>query len=134
MDTPVLIGTPTRRTVYDRVRRQAGALLGLCADGDRPDQGRQLLDGLLAALRDLGIEPTPASLREVTAPPKQPLTAREMQTLIGMSQGMSNGEIGRELSVSEETVKTHARRLFRKLGARDRAHAVARGLRNGLIS
>ena len=54
-----------------------------------------------------------------------PLTEREMQVLRGMSQGQSNGEIGRELFLSEDTVKTHARRLFRKLGARDRAQAVA---------
>ena len=37
-----------------------------------------------------------------------------------MSQGKSNGQIGRELYLSEDTVKTHARRLFRKLGVRDR--------------
>ena len=43
-------------------------------------------------------------------------------------------EIGRELFVSEDTVKTHARRLFRKLGARDRAHAVAAGFRAGLVA
>ena len=57
-----------------------------------------------------------------------PLTEREMQVLRGMSQGQSNGEIGRELFLSEDTVKTHARRLFRKLGARDRAQAVALGI------
>ena len=44
----------------------------------------------------------------------------------------SNAEIGRELYLSEDTVKTHARRLFRKLGASDRAHAVALGLPLGL--
>ena len=53
------------------------------------------------------------------------LTERELQVLRGMADGKSNAEIGRELFVSEDTVKTHARRLFRKLGARDRAHAVA---------
>ena len=46
-----------------------------------------------------------------------------------MAEGKSNAEIGRELFVSEDTVKTHARRLFRKLGARDRAHAVAAAFR-----
>ena len=51
-----------------------------------------------------------------------------------MADGKSNAEIGRELFVSEDTVKTHARRLFRKLGARDRAHAVAAGFRAGLVS
>ena len=51
-----------------------------------------------------------------------------------MADGKSNAEIGRELFVSEDTVKTHARRLFRKLGARDRAHAVAAGFRAGLVT
>ncbi len=61
------------------------------------------------------------------------LTERELQVLRGMADGKSNAEIGRELFVSEDTVKTHARRLFRKLGARDRAHAVASGFRLGLV-
>lgn len=61
-------------------------------------------------------------------------TERELQILHGMSEGRSNGEIGRELFLSEDTVKTHARRLFQKLGARDRAHAVALGMRCGLVA
>ncbi len=61
------------------------------------------------------------------------LTERELQVLTGMSQGRSNGAIGRELYLSEDTVKTHARRLFTKIGAADRAHAVALGLRTGLL-
>jgi len=62
------------------------------------------------------------------------LTERELQVLRGMSQGKSNGQIGRELYLSEDTVKTHARRLFRKLGVGDRAQAVAFGFRHGLVS
>jgi DNA-binding NarL/FixJ family response regulator len=61
------------------------------------------------------------------------LTEREMQVLTGMSRGRSNAEIGRELYLSEDTVKTHARRLFRKMGAADRAQAVAVGFRWGLV-
>lgn len=61
------------------------------------------------------------------------LTEREVQVLSGMSQGRSNAEIGRDLFLSEDTVKTHARRLFRKLGAADRAQAVAVGFRWGLV-
>ncbi len=61
------------------------------------------------------------------------LTRREMEVLIGMSHGRSNSQIGADLFLSEDTVKTHARRLFRKLGASDRAQAVAIGLRQGLI-
>jgi DNA-binding NarL/FixJ family response regulator len=61
------------------------------------------------------------------------LTEREIQVLRGMSQGKSNAEIGRELFLSEDTVKTHARRLFRKMGVGDRAQAVAAGFRKGLV-
>jgi len=62
------------------------------------------------------------------------LTERELQVLRRMADGKSNAEIGRELYVSEDTVKTHARRLFRKLGVNDRAQAVALGFRRGLVS
>ena len=61
------------------------------------------------------------------------LTEREMQVLRGMSQGKSNGQIGRELYLSEDTIKTHARRLFRNLGVNDRAQAVASGFRLRLV-
>lgn len=80
------------------------------------------------------------SLRGVTSPGVTPtlapvaLTERELQVLRGMSQGRSNAEIGRSLYLSEDTVKTHARRLFRKLGVNDRAKAVALGFRQGLVS
>jgi DNA-binding NarL/FixJ family response regulator len=77
-------------------------------------------------------QPGPPGL---TPPPGRPpqLTERERQVLEGMSNGKSNGEIGRDLYLSEDTVKTHARRLFRKLGAADRAQAVALGFRWGLV-
>ena len=79
-----------------------------------------------------------SSLRRASVPAARggdapALTEREMQVLDGMSRGRSNAEIGRELYLSEDTVKTHARRLFRKLGAADRAHAVALGFRLGLV-
>jgi len=61
------------------------------------------------------------------------LTHRELQVLRGMSQGRSNSEIGRALFLSEDTIKTHARRLFRKMRVNDRAHAVAEGFRRGLL-
>jgi DNA-binding NarL/FixJ family response regulator len=62
-----------------------------------------------------------------------PPALTELQVLGGMSRGRSNAEIGRELYLSEDTVKTHARRLFRKLGAADRAQAVAWGFRWGFV-
>ena len=71
------------------------------------------------------------------APRQQPqgpeLTEREMQVLRGMAAGKSNAQIGRELYLSEDTIKTHARRLFRKMRVNDRAQAVASGFRLGLV-
>lgn len=61
------------------------------------------------------------------------LSRRELEVLWGMSQGLSNAAIGRRLSLSEETIKSHAKVLFRRLRARDRAHAVAIGYRLGLV-
>ena len=69
-----------------------------------------------------------------TAPAGGRLTERELQVLTGMSQGKSNGRIGKDLYLSEDTIKTHARRLFRKLGVNDRAQAVALGFRRGLVT
>lgn len=82
--------------------------------------------------------PTPVVTRvelpaQATARDEVSLTKREVEVLVGMSNGRSNAQIGQELFLSEDTIKTHARRLFRKLGAADRAQAVAIGLRRGLI-
>src|SRR5690606_28931593 len=82
--------------------------------------------------------PVPAQrgdgVAEETPVARLALTDRELQVLRRMAEGKSNAEIGRELYVSEDTVKTHARRLFRKLGVRDRAHAVAVGFRAGALA
>jgi DNA-binding NarL/FixJ family response regulator len=77
---------------------------------------------------------SPTTVRStVREPAPVTLSMREMQVLTGMSQGKSNAQIGRELYLSEDTIKTHARRLFRKLGAKDRAEAVATGFRRGMM-
>ncbi|WP_029433404.1 response regulator transcription factor [Blastococcus sp. URHD0036] len=77
----------------------------------------------------------PTTVRAAVAQvPAVSLSMREMQVLTGMSQGKSNAQIGRELYLSEDTIKTHARRLFRKLGAKDRAEAVATGFRRGMMT
>ena len=61
------------------------------------------------------------------------LTDREFQVLYGISYGRTNGLIGKELCLSEDTVKTHARRLYKKLGVVDRAHAVRVGIELGIL-
>lgn len=76
----------------------------------------------------------PSAVSSADAPGRiRQLTDRELEVLAGMSYGMSNGEIARELSLSEDTVKTHARRLFQKLGVGDRAGAVGAGFRHDLL-
>lgn len=60
-------------------------------------------------------------------------SSREIEVLRGMSLGKTNGEIGDDLNLSEDTIKTHAQRLYRKLSVTDRAHAVVHGLRRNLI-
>jgi DNA-binding CsgD family transcriptional regulator len=61
------------------------------------------------------------------------LTPRELEILGAIAGGMSNREIGEKLFVSENTVKTHSRRLFDKLGAKRRTQAVQIGKASGLI-
>jgi two-component system nitrate/nitrite response regulator NarL len=61
------------------------------------------------------------------------LSVREVQVLIGVGRGLTNADIGRRLYVSDHTVKTHLARLFRKLGAADRAQAVSHAWRLGLF-
>lgn len=61
------------------------------------------------------------------------ITSREMEILELIAQGMSNREIAEKLFVSENTVKTHASRVFDKLGARRRTQAVQLGKEFGLL-
>ena len=61
------------------------------------------------------------------------LSAREVQVLECLSDGQSNKVIASSLAISEDTVKAHLKSLYEKLGATDRAHAVAIALRQQLI-
>ena len=61
------------------------------------------------------------------------LTERELQVARAVSRGLSNAEIGKELFLSEATVKTHVTRVLAKLGVRDRVQIVVVAYESGLI-
>jgi DNA-binding NarL/FixJ family response regulator len=61
------------------------------------------------------------------------ITARELDVLRLVAEGHRNRDVAERLSISEETVKVHVRRIMSKLGAQDRTQAVAISLRRGII-
>jgi DNA-binding CsgD family transcriptional regulator len=61
------------------------------------------------------------------------LTAREREILVVISRGSSNKRIARDLKISPETVKSHLKRIFMKLGASTRTEAVCRAGSMGLL-
>jgi DNA-binding NarL/FixJ family response regulator len=61
------------------------------------------------------------------------LTQREVEVLRKIAAGNANKEIAAQLSIAEETVKTHIGRILSKLAARDRTHAVIIGIKRGII-
>jgi LuxR family transcriptional regulator, maltose regulon positive regulatory protein len=93
-----------------------------------PDPGR--LPAIAAGIeRDLATARALAGNREVV---EQPSPA-ELAVLRGLVAGLSRREIGNELFISLNTVKTHIRELYRKLGARSVAEAVSRAEALGLL-
>ena len=62
------------------------------------------------------------------------LSPRELDVLKFVSKGCANTEIAKLLGVSHNTVKNHLKAIFEKMGAADRAEAVALALRRGVIS
>jgi DNA-binding NarL/FixJ family response regulator len=95
------------------------------------DHSRRFEEVAATRRRNGGAEVIPinAPLQQLEQEP----TMREIEVLQLISDGLVNREIGERLFLSEETVKSHVRHLLAKLQSRSRAHAVAVGLRRGLI-
>ncbi|MGW4102534.1 response regulator [Streptomyces sp. NPDC004976] len=114
---------------------EAGATGYLLKDAPR----EELFTGVRAAARGRTVlSPAVASrlvsaVRTPVAPGDEPLSAREREVLGLVARGTSNREIARELFISEATVKTHLSHIYAKLGARDRAAAVAVAYDRGIL-
>lgn len=76
---------------------------------------------------------TPAHRRPAPLEFGSPLTTRELRVLRLVAQGMENRQIATELFLAEATVKSHLTRLFTRMGAVNRAHAVALGYQAKLL-
>ena len=72
-------------------------------------------------------------VRFVDRRPDTPLSKREVQILQMVAYGSTTKEVAHDLGISPHTVKTHLERIFEKLGANDRAQAVAIAIRRGLV-
>jgi DNA-binding NarL/FixJ family response regulator len=80
------------------------------------------------------LDPSLASFAFAPAPAAPALTEREAAVLSLLATGLSHDEIGAQLSITGETVRTHVRKASLRLGATTRTQAVATALRHGLIS
>jgi DNA-binding NarL/FixJ family response regulator len=91
-----------------------------------PDMAAKILNEFARRSRE---EPEP----EPPASDHESLTHRETEVLQLVIQGLSNKEIARALTISENTVKFHLKNILAKLHARNRAEAVAYALQTGLV-
>ena len=110
-------------------RSQAGArgyVLKSMPPRELVDTIRQVHAGKKRVQREVA-----ASLAEHMS--EEDLTAREVEVLSHVAGGNRNRDIAELLFISEETVKVHLKRVMDKLGAKDRTHAIAIGVRRGII-
>ncbi|MEO3809685.1 response regulator transcription factor [Sphaerisporangium sp. B11E5] len=123
----------TFETDQDIVRAvEAGAAGYLLKDTSRAD----LVSAVFAADRgETVLSPSVATklVGRMRAPATDSLSKRETEVLTLVARGFTNAEVGRELFISEATVKTHLLRVFGKLGVSDRTAAVTTALHRGLL-
>jgi DNA-binding NarL/FixJ family response regulator len=72
-------------------------------------------------------------LAEVEGTKAMPLSKREREILQKVADGATTRQVATDLGISPHTVKTHLERIFEKLGAKDRAQAVAIAIRMGIV-
>lgn len=110
---------------------EAGATGYLLKDTPRAE----LVAGIRAAARGQSVLTPSVATRLVTQMSSlaERLTARELEVLGAVGRGLSNPAIGRELTITEATVKTHLLRVFVKLGVDDRTRAVTVAMERGLL-
>jgi LuxR family maltose regulon positive regulatory protein len=92
---------------------------------------RQLLAAFPLEEPDEGASPTTPAAGTRLA---EPLSARELEVLPLIAEGLTNQEIAARLYLSLHTVKAHARNIYAKLGVSSRTQAAARGRALGLLS
>jgi DNA-binding NarL/FixJ family response regulator len=98
---------------------------------------RQVLGGACPAEPTLAgrpLEPPAGPAGGRAAPSSERLTPREREVLRLVARGRTNREIGRDLTLSVSTVKTHIEHIIGKLGASDRTHAAVRAAELGLLA
>jgi DNA-binding NarL/FixJ family response regulator len=121
----------THETDSDILRAvEAGAAGYLLKDASRQD----LAQAIRAAARGETVL-APSVAAKLVSRMRSPvdLSLREIEVLRLVARGSTNAEIGRELFISEATVKTHLLRTFGKLGVSDRTAAVTAALRRGIL-
>lgn len=95
---------------------------------------RQLIDAI-RAVHEGRRAIAPAVAQAVALGSLGPLLSdREIAVLERVAQGLANKDIARSLSISEDTVKSHLKNIYSKLGVDDRTHAVTVANRRGIIS
>jgi two-component system nitrate/nitrite response regulator NarL len=105
----------------------------------KDSQRSEIVDAVLQVARGRTVVPPEltaglADQIRLRAQPSAPvLSEREQQVLRGFARGLSVPQLAAELFLGASTVKTHAQRLYEKLGVSDRAAAVAEGMRRGLL-
>ena len=75
-----------------------------------------------------------AMMRRASTPSTPTLSAREVEVLALLADGLGTGEIAGRLFLSESTAKTHITHIYQKLGAANRAQALVTAMRLGLLS